>query len=747
MDWNNINTNKDTSGLGPIEYDQSKVPSLIRKHADNVRGKSYGQQVRESQARNAEYAGLIASKAENVANNADLLSKDTQSRFKDQIEGTTNSDEVIDARRPYGSNNAFTTLNDRLEYERKIKIQVSLNIMDMVGDPNTVDDWIPVINEAMKKASELGGVSVFFPAFEYIVKPTQTNYIEIYNGVNLIGGNNSVIKVSDNNPDFFYLMTGKDGRLVGCTIEGLTFDTNAANQTSNVSMDNKKKRIIFRVQTASDLRFINNKFLYSGVNAIITHGAMYNHKNNIIAHNYFKFTNQSDTTYDNTACYIGQIGHQIVNNIFESTTEANGITARTAIETHSSYGVVDGNIINNYMYCVLVLGVDYANDNPLKDITPKVISNNIMMNCLGGVLMWSSEGDVKHVVVNGNTIYINNATRGRYAEGYYGIALDHNTGGLKSRYSVSEVSISGNNIKFEISNDWLTSGLAQNSVGYDFEGAFAIGARTSLNNNFNLSNISVLNNTIEHSPRMPFSFVNFGNGIYSNIIVSGNDLLNSVNQRMIPIKLKSAIYLEGAIENIAFLNNNYSDNRETPYIAMEIGLPTNVSTISRLTVRGNTFNQRIGVTGLASILPPVQKGQNWNTPRDTHRAYANADALKGQSFEWNDIITLALKVDNNNTFLVTSAGTVKDDSLAGSWSFESNILKVPTSIDIRTIYPNNYIKITKADGSSLIGSTKIIGVDYVNREVMISNTNSYIGAVNVSYSKPSTSNTILNGIL
>lgn len=116
MDWNNINTNKDTSGLGPIEYDQSKVPSLIRKHADNVRGKSYGQQVRESQARNAEYAGLIASKAENVANNADLLSKDTQNRFKDQIEGTTNSDEVIDARRPFGAETAFKTVGERLDY-------------------------------------------------------------------------------------------------------------------------------------------------------------------------------------------------------------------------------------------------------------------------------------------------------------------------------------------------------------------------------------------------------------------------------------------------------------------------------------------------------------------------------------------------------------------------------------------------------------------------------------------------------
>lgn len=118
MDWNNINTDNDTSGLGPIEYDQSKVPQLIRKHADNVRGKSYGQQVREAQARNAEYAGLIASEADSKATSADLLSKDTQNRFKDQIEGTTNSDEIIDARRPDGAA-IFTTLNDRLTVQLK----------------------------------------------------------------------------------------------------------------------------------------------------------------------------------------------------------------------------------------------------------------------------------------------------------------------------------------------------------------------------------------------------------------------------------------------------------------------------------------------------------------------------------------------------------------------------------------------------------------------------------------------------
>ena len=118
MDWNNINRDRDTSGLGPIEYDQSKVPALIRNHADNVRTKTYGQEVREAQARNAEYAGLIASEADSKATSADLLSKDTQNRFKDQIEGTTNSDEIIDARRPYGLK-AFTTLNDRLDAQTK----------------------------------------------------------------------------------------------------------------------------------------------------------------------------------------------------------------------------------------------------------------------------------------------------------------------------------------------------------------------------------------------------------------------------------------------------------------------------------------------------------------------------------------------------------------------------------------------------------------------------------------------------
>lgn len=141
MDWNNINRDRDTSGLGPVEYDQTKVPALIRKHADNVRTKTYGQEVREAQARNAEYAGLIASEAKNKATNADILSKDTQHRFKDQIEGTTNSDEVIDARRPFNSETSFGTLGERLDDSDNDVSSRGINVKKLgaVGDGETMD--------------------------------------------------------------------------------------------------------------------------------------------------------------------------------------------------------------------------------------------------------------------------------------------------------------------------------------------------------------------------------------------------------------------------------------------------------------------------------------------------------------------------------------------------------------------------------------------------------------------------------
>ena len=118
MDWNNINRDRDTSGLGPIEYDQKKVPALIRKHADNVRTKTYGQEVREAQARNAEYAGLIAGESKEI-------SKETEARqgrletYNDQVilemtdKDVISAPEIIQSRQDIAGN-SYNTLNDRL---------------------------------------------------------------------------------------------------------------------------------------------------------------------------------------------------------------------------------------------------------------------------------------------------------------------------------------------------------------------------------------------------------------------------------------------------------------------------------------------------------------------------------------------------------------------------------------------------------------------------------------------------------
>lgn len=144
MDWNNINADKDTSGLGPIEYDQSKVPSLIRKHADNVRGKSYGHQVREAQARNDEYAGLIANEANSKVDEQDIYINDLSGQFNNAINGVTTDTEIIDARLAEGLDVGYQTLKQRLD----ATVVYTPEMFGAIGDGVT-DDY-----EAFRKMSQ-----------------------------------------------------------------------------------------------------------------------------------------------------------------------------------------------------------------------------------------------------------------------------------------------------------------------------------------------------------------------------------------------------------------------------------------------------------------------------------------------------------------------------------------------------------------------------------------------------------------
>lgn len=163
MDWNNINRDRDTSGLGPIEYDQTKVPALIRKHADNVRTKTYGQEVREAQARNAELAGLIASEAVDISDETKGRQDKVESQFNAVQQEMTDKD-VISAPEIIAARNGFDTLDERLttserETNERFSQMVSVNVKDF-KETGDVDDTLAV-NRALDFVSKNGGGKVF----------------------------------------------------------------------------------------------------------------------------------------------------------------------------------------------------------------------------------------------------------------------------------------------------------------------------------------------------------------------------------------------------------------------------------------------------------------------------------------------------------------------------------------------------------------------------------------------------------
>lgn len=127
-------TDYDYTALGPINYDQSKVPAEIKEYTDYTRSKALGEDVRESIARAGEIAGVVAREASEIATTASNLSVATQNRFNDQIAGNTDINEVIDARRPVGGE-AYTTLGERLNASENYSLQMDFvsQIANMIG--------------------------------------------------------------------------------------------------------------------------------------------------------------------------------------------------------------------------------------------------------------------------------------------------------------------------------------------------------------------------------------------------------------------------------------------------------------------------------------------------------------------------------------------------------------------------------------------------------------------------------------
>lgn len=209
---------EDLKELGPVEYDQSKVPEVSKKHAENVRRKVYLPDMTESFARGVEYAGLIASEAVDISNETKDRQDSVESQFNSVQQELTDKD-VISAPEIIAARNGEANLSARLDKEQQ---EVSENSTDLENRGYNIqwsalevldDDWTDAINEALKNYKEV-----------YIPNNAKLNVQgTIIIGVDMslrLGNNSELIKteISDNNEPIVWI-NGSNAALKGA---GLT---------------------------------------------------------------------------------------------------------------------------------------------------------------------------------------------------------------------------------------------------------------------------------------------------------------------------------------------------------------------------------------------------------------------------------------------------------------------------------------------------------------------------------------------
>ncbi|MCO8299243.1 hypothetical protein HXW75_12450, partial [Tetragenococcus halophilus] len=99
----------------PDDYEQSDIDPRVARRTNAVRQKQYGKDVRESMAQAEEITSVIANQARDISQDVGKRQGNVEQRFDDQIAGSTNDEEVIDARNSNVTGETSKTLKVRLD--------------------------------------------------------------------------------------------------------------------------------------------------------------------------------------------------------------------------------------------------------------------------------------------------------------------------------------------------------------------------------------------------------------------------------------------------------------------------------------------------------------------------------------------------------------------------------------------------------------------------------------------------------
>ena len=521
MDWNNINRDRDTSSLGPIEYDQTKVPQLIRKHADNVRGKTYGQEVREAQARNAEYAGLIASEAKEVSTSTQSRQDIIESRYDVAVGAMTSETEILDAR-VSEEGLTFSNLKERLDSQ-----QNAINVLShgAVGDGVT-DDTLSFEN-AIIAAVSTGRYLLVPTGFEFSVRVDITA-----SNLKIIGGGKLIPLPTYT--DYVLKLSGDNIEVSEIEIEERTYNHKPLYLTGQKNLVKECKVYNPEKSTRTSMIYSDALIYNEGNYNSIVSCEVYNGRIGISSHKKFNYI-RNNSVHDNvTGVQLGSsardtdiLENKIFNNNVNDASGADGILATRNVRRIT----ISGNTIHDSGEH----GIYFQGDN-------SIITNNHVTSSHGsgiklasyttGLFFYPEETEIANYVGSNNivsdNVVSNNGDDGNVNSGIYlqaplkhitvkGNDVNHNGHGIRSVFVYEGQ---------ELSNITVIGNRAYDNVYLDYSLQCASRLRVSENSGDGVSITTSLNMLNKDAAVSDNDFDDMLTSGTVDCVISGNKLRN-----------------------------------------------------------------------------------------------------------------------------------------------------------------------------------------------------------------------------
>jgi hypothetical protein len=470
-----------------------------------------------------------------------------------------------------------------------------------VGDGVT-DDTV-AFQAALDVAHAAGAATLFAPPGEYIISVstmTETIGLRIYPDMSIrgAGAGLTTIKLADSQGNFFSLMAPQpvSADMSNFSLIDLTIDMNGAGNpvASAGDLTGGNPRFALQIYTGQNIRVHRCRFVNArGVNTIVTNGV--NMANVHITECTFDGIGGGSVDFDHSTIYTNCTDAVITDNIFKaSSVLANG--ARTAIETHGSRHTVAGNQVYGYAIGSNITGVYHA------DSVGNVISDNSVMDCLFGFIIWSQQSGahttgfgMDGLTVAGNHIKIVAPASRPSATAVGGIYFEPN-GNLPSR----NITIASNVIWSELESVEKVANNASVGIGW-FSTA-----------NMALSNVTITGNVITN---FPAAAIRLSVGTLDNCVISGNTIKNPGSTlNAITTTFKSGIMVitatDGVMRRVKVTNNIITDDIDTSRMAYGIFVLS--TTLSHdVELLWNSVDVT-GSTTTAFVAPYFRSGSNTN---------------------------------------------------------------------------------------------------------------------------------------